>query len=178
MTVAYQAVGLTTAEIDILAKAQKKRDYYYRSVKGRRLFQLGLGPAALAFVGASSETDQRFLDVMIASRPASEYASAILERRGVTWAVEALRRESERSPAVAVSDTASDADTVVLPVGAPAAPTGLTPDAGNDFASAETVFDANLLPDDAVTIPRIVATPTAPPPLPPPRLPLARRPAP
>ena len=62
MTAAYQAVGLTTAEIDILAKAQKKRDYYYRSVKGRRLFQLGLGPAALAFVGASSETDQHLLD--------------------------------------------------------------------------------------------------------------------
>ncbi len=44
MAQAYQAVGLTTAEIEILAKAQKKRDYYYRSVKGRRLFQLGLGP--------------------------------------------------------------------------------------------------------------------------------------
>ena len=51
MSAAYQTVGLTTAEIEILAKAQKKRDYYYRSVKGRRLFQLGLGPAALAFVG-------------------------------------------------------------------------------------------------------------------------------
>ena len=48
MTEAYQAVGLTTAEVQILAKAQKKRDYYYRSVKGRRLFELGLGPAALA----------------------------------------------------------------------------------------------------------------------------------
>src|SRR5215467_762172 len=40
MTEAYQKVGLTQAEVHILAKAQKKRDYYYRSVKGRRLFQL------------------------------------------------------------------------------------------------------------------------------------------
>ena len=55
MAQAYQAIGLTTAEMQILAKAQKKRDYYYRSVKGRRLFELGLGPAALALVGASSE---------------------------------------------------------------------------------------------------------------------------
>jgi type IV secretion system protein VirB4 len=178
MTVAYQAVGLTTAEIDILAKAQKKRDYYYRSVKGRRVFQLGLGPAALAFVGASSEADQRFLDAMIASRPASEYASAILERRGVTWAVEALRRESERSPVAAVSDTAFDADTVLLPVEAPDAPTVPTLDAGFESESAETVLDADVLPDDAVTLPRIVPSPMAFPPLPPARLPPSRRPAP
>ena len=72
MTAAYQAVGLSTAEIEILAKAQKKRDYYYRSVKGRRLFRLDLGPAALAFVGASGEADQQFLDAIVASsaRPA------------------------------------------------------------------------------------------------------------
>jgi type IV secretion system protein VirB4 len=83
MSQAYAAVGLTTAEIAILAKAQKKRDYYYRSVKGRRLFELGLGPAALAFVGASSEQDQRFLDEMVATRTPREYARALLERRGV-----------------------------------------------------------------------------------------------
>ena len=92
MTQAYQTVGLTSAEIQILAKAQKKRDYYYRSVKGRRLFQLGLGPAALAFVGASSESDQRFMDEMVASRPPSEFAAALLERRGVTWAAADVRR--------------------------------------------------------------------------------------
>jgi hypothetical protein len=104
MTAAYQAVGLTTAEIDILAKAQKKRDYYYRSVKGRRLFQLGLGPAALAFVGASSETDQRFLDEVVATRPEREYACAMLERRGVTGAAATLRRAVEHAVAVTPSD--------------------------------------------------------------------------
>ncbi len=110
MAQAYQAVGLSMAEMEILAKAQKKRDYYYRSVKGRRLFQLGLGPAALAFVGASSETDQRFFDAMIGSRPEREYACAMLERRGVTAAVAALRRELERSSDADVSD----AETVVV----------------------------------------------------------------
>jgi len=90
MSAAYEAVGLTTAEIDILAKAQKKRDYYYRSVKGRRLFQLNLGPAALAFVGASSEGDQRFLDEMVRTREPAAYAAAMLERRGAAWAVAEL----------------------------------------------------------------------------------------
>jgi len=85
MAEAYKTVGLTTAEIQILAKAQKKRDYYYRSVKGRRLFELGLGPAALALVGASSEKDQAFLDELVATRDPRDYARALFERRGVPW---------------------------------------------------------------------------------------------
>jgi type IV secretion system protein VirB4 len=90
MTEAYQRIGLTIAEIQILAKAQKKRDYYYRSVKGRRLFRLDLGPAALAFVGMSSEADHRFLDEMCAGRAPADYARAMLERRSVSWALELL----------------------------------------------------------------------------------------
>jgi type IV secretion system protein VirB4 len=90
MTDAYQRIGLTIAEIQILAKAQKKRDYYYRSVKGRRLFRLDLGPAALAFVGMSSEADHRFLDDMCAARAPTDYARAMLERRSVSWALERL----------------------------------------------------------------------------------------
>jgi type IV secretion system protein VirB4 len=86
----YQRFGLTTAEVQLLAKAQKKRDYYYRSVKGRRLFQLALGPATLAFVGMASEADHRFLDDMVATRLPAEYARAMLERRGVAWAVDEL----------------------------------------------------------------------------------------
>ncbi|HTB72093.1 MAG TPA: conjugal transfer protein TrbE [Polyangiaceae bacterium] len=85
MAQAYQAIGLTSAEVQILAKAQKKRDYYYRSVKGRRLFELGLGPAALALVGASSQHDQAFLDELVATRDPRDYARALFERRGVAW---------------------------------------------------------------------------------------------
>ncbi|MGH7293820.1 MAG: helicase HerA domain-containing protein, partial [Polyangiaceae bacterium] len=87
MAEAYGRIGLTTAEIHILAKAQKKRDYYYRSVKGRRLFKLDLGPAALSFVGLSSEADHRFLDQMLQTREPAEYAQAMLAYRGVDWAV-------------------------------------------------------------------------------------------
>ena len=90
MAEAYQRIGLTTAEVHILAKAQKKRDYYYRSVKGRRLFKLDLGPATLAFVGLSSEADHRFLDQMLATRAPEDFATAMLEYRRVGWAVAEL----------------------------------------------------------------------------------------
>jgi type IV secretion system protein VirB4 len=90
MSEAYARIGLSAAEIQILARAQKKRDYYYRSVKGRRLFKLDLGPAALAFVGFASDADQRFLDEMLATRRSEEFAQAILEQRKVDWAVAEL----------------------------------------------------------------------------------------
>jgi type IV secretion system protein VirB4 len=99
MAEAYQRIGLTSAEIHLLAKAQKKRDYYYRSVKGRRLFRLDLGPAALAFLGMSSQADQRFLDDLIDARPPEEWAQAMLERRGVRWAVDALREAARAQEA-------------------------------------------------------------------------------
>jgi type IV secretion system protein VirB4 len=95
MAEAYRRIGLSTAEIHILAKAQKKRDYYYRSVRGRRLFKLDIGLVTLAFVGLSSEADQRFLDAMVATRPPKEYARAMLEHRGIGWAAADLARHIE-----------------------------------------------------------------------------------
>lgn len=49
----YERMGLNPRQIDIIASAQPKRDYYYVSEKGQRLYQLALGPYALAFVGAT-----------------------------------------------------------------------------------------------------------------------------
>ena len=51
----YKACGLNDRQISILAHATAKQDYYMVSPAGRRLFQLGLGPVALAFVGASDK---------------------------------------------------------------------------------------------------------------------------
>lgn len=51
----YALFGLNEAEIDIIKNAQKKRQYYYISPLGRRLFELRLGPYALSFVAASDK---------------------------------------------------------------------------------------------------------------------------
>ncbi len=83
----YKSFGLTETEISILARATKKADYYYKSVKGQRLFRLDLGPVTLAFVGMSSATDQRFLDELERSTPPAERAAKILARRQLDWAV-------------------------------------------------------------------------------------------
>jgi type IV secretion system protein TrbE len=53
----YALFGLNNVQIDIVKTAIKKRQYYYMSADGRRLFDLGLGPMALAFCAVSSKED-------------------------------------------------------------------------------------------------------------------------
>lgn len=58
----YEAFGLNAQQLRIVASATPKRDYYYQSSAGNRLFELGLGPIGLAAVGASSPGDQARID--------------------------------------------------------------------------------------------------------------------
>ena len=51
----YTDMGLNARQIDIIASATPKRDYYVITPHGRRLVQLALGRKALAFVGASDK---------------------------------------------------------------------------------------------------------------------------
>lgn len=51
----YRRMGLNARQIEILATAIPKQQYYYVSEHGRRLYDLALGPLALAFVGASDK---------------------------------------------------------------------------------------------------------------------------
>lgn len=65
---AYRSFGLNTREIEIISTATPKRQYYYRSVKGSRLFELALGPLALAYSAASSKEDQRMVRQILAEK--------------------------------------------------------------------------------------------------------------
>ena len=51
----YRRMGLNARQIEILATATPKRQYYTVSEQGRRLYDLALGPLALAFVGATDK---------------------------------------------------------------------------------------------------------------------------
>ena len=86
----YQTFGLSQAELRILSTAQKKRDYYYRSIKGRRLFSLDMGDVALSFAGMSNPDDHKFLDTIEQGIPESEWATSILKRNKLDWATELL----------------------------------------------------------------------------------------
>lgn len=50
----YLSLGLNSRQVQIIANATPKQDYYITSPSGRRLVQLAVGKKSLAFVGASS----------------------------------------------------------------------------------------------------------------------------
>ncbi|NKB82806.1 MAG: conjugal transfer protein TrbE [Nitrospirales bacterium] len=87
----YSEFGLSEAEIETIARATPKREYYLRSPKGRRVFDLELGPVALAIVARSSTADQAFLDGMEEKLPKEEWGKALLEDRHLHWAVELMK---------------------------------------------------------------------------------------
>jgi type IV secretion system protein VirB4 len=55
----YTMFGLNEQEIQQIKNAQYKKDYYYKSDLGRRMFELGLGPLALSFVAVSDKDTLR-----------------------------------------------------------------------------------------------------------------------
>jgi len=94
---------LNARQIEIVATAQPKRDYYYQSRLGNRLFDLDLGPAALAFAGASTPQDQRDIDRLLRDAGDSGFAGAWLRHRGLDWADNLLPAFPGAAPVTAAS---------------------------------------------------------------------------
>lgn len=88
----YRRFGLNDRQIEIVARATPKRDYYCQSRRGNRLFELGLGPVALAFAAASSKADQASIAKLVADRGRADFARAWLEHRGLAWAADLISR--------------------------------------------------------------------------------------
>ena len=78
----YKRMGLNPRQIELLATAIPKRQYYYVSENGRRLFELALGPVALAFVGA---TDKESIETIkgLEARLGRRWVNEWLSLRGV-----------------------------------------------------------------------------------------------
>ncbi|MDR6624445.1 conjugal transfer protein TrbE [Caulobacter segnis] len=85
----YQRFGLNARQVEIIARATPKRDYYCQSPAGDRLFDLGLGEVALAFAAAASKADQAQIDAVLATAP-DDFAAVWLRARGLPWAADLL----------------------------------------------------------------------------------------
>ena len=86
----YERFGLNARQVEVLGLATPKRDYYAQSARGNRLFELGLGPVALAFCGASSPEDQKLIDRIATEPSPAGFADAFLRAKGLGWAADAL----------------------------------------------------------------------------------------
>jgi type IV secretion system protein VirB4 len=84
----YRRFGLNDRQVEIIASATPKRDYYCQSALGNRLFDLGLGPVALAFAAASSRSDLNAITALVEQHGAAAFAAAWLRHRGLGWAAD------------------------------------------------------------------------------------------
>ncbi len=95
----YESLGLNIRQIALIAEAAPKRDYYVQTRSGARLIDLDLGPAALAFLGASTPQDQRTIDEVLHRDSSAGFATDWLHHKGLSDAALALQQfSSARSP--------------------------------------------------------------------------------
>nr|WP_010395128.1 conjugal transfer protein TrbE [Paracoccus sp. TRP] len=90
ITAIYRRFGLNDRQIEILARATPKRDYYCQSRRGNRLFDLGLSEVGLALTAASSKTDQTAIARIFAEHGPDGFLPAWLRLRGVDWAADLI----------------------------------------------------------------------------------------
>ena len=86
----YRRFGLNDRQIEILARAIPKRDYYCQSRRGNRLFELGLGEIGLAFTAASSKADQALIDRVLAEHGQAGFVTGLLKARELVWACDLI----------------------------------------------------------------------------------------
>jgi type IV secretion system protein VirB4 len=86
----YEKFGLNARQIELISRATPKRHYYLQSARGNRLFELGLGPVALALCGASNPQTQERIDALLAEHGSGNFAARFLADAGLDWAAELI----------------------------------------------------------------------------------------
>jgi len=90
----YRRFGLNDRELDIVSHATKKRDYYYKSPLGCRLFTLDLDKLALAYCGAERDECEKVVPQLRAAHGAAGFNSAWLRYKGLAHMAERFGVES------------------------------------------------------------------------------------
>ncbi len=106
---AYERLGLNERQIEIVARAAPKRDYYFQSARGNRLLELGLGEVTLAFTGVSQAEDLKRVEAILARAGRDGFAAEWLDAIGLGWAADLVRlwRAPEQTAALSPVEIAS-----------------------------------------------------------------------
>jgi type IV secretion system protein VirB4 len=90
----YEGIGLNRRQLQILATALPKRQYYVLSPLGRRLISLGLGPVALSFVGMAGREAIVQVNEHVRTH-GRQWPAAWLRARGLETAAKAWMQVAE-----------------------------------------------------------------------------------
>lgn len=89
---AYARFGLNDRQVELISRATPKRHYYLQSARGNRLFELGLGPVALALCGAAGPEGRARADALLAAHGSRDFADRFLRDVGLDWAAALVAR--------------------------------------------------------------------------------------
>jgi len=91
----YESFGLNARQVELVARATPKRQYYLQSARGNRLFELGLGPIALALCATSDPATQSRINALLEADGTTDFAARFLASAGLDWAAELLGHASD-----------------------------------------------------------------------------------
>lgn len=77
----YEKFSLNTRQVQLISGARQKREYYYQSSAGNRLFELGLSDFEVAVLGSSSKEDLSDIAAIEAQHP-DDFLPAFLQHKG------------------------------------------------------------------------------------------------
>jgi type IV secretion system protein TrbE len=84
----YEKLGLNERQLQILSTATPKRQYYYQSRLGNRLFDVELGPIAMIVCAASRTEDKVLVKELREKHGRENFLLEYFKTKGLSWAVE------------------------------------------------------------------------------------------
>lgn len=88
----YEKLGFHDRDLQIVANAIPKQQYYFTCPAGRRLFDLGLGPLGTVLCASTDEDVVKKARKIYDANPA-EFRERYLKHRGLPWAADMVRME-------------------------------------------------------------------------------------
>jgi len=87
MAESYRYFGLNDRQIGIISQAAAKRDYYYQSCLGNRLFQLDLGEVAKAFLCIDTKKDLEVFDQLYQKKHSDWVLAWLAHKKLSDWKI-------------------------------------------------------------------------------------------
>lgn len=85
----YRSFGLNDRETEIVAMATPKRQYYYKSILGSRLYELTPGPVTMAYCAAGTKEEQHMARDILAEKGKEGFNPAWLQYKNLPRVAEA-----------------------------------------------------------------------------------------
>lgn len=92
----YEKLGLNDRQMQILSTATPKRQYYYQSRLGNRLFDVELGPLELAFCAASRAEERILIKELLQKHGRENFLTEYLQIKNLSWAMELYQQHFKK----------------------------------------------------------------------------------